>query len=90
MCKPTYFASLLLTLTLVLLGASAVQIGTGFLRTPEAAIHPAWAEAIGRCAPEETMLTRAFSGRAGRSIATRYARADKGAAAAGEDKAGRL
>ena len=59
----------------LLLGASAAQIGTGFLRTPEAKIHPAWADAIGRTAPEGTMLTRAFSGRAGRSIATTYVRA---------------
>lgn len=59
----------------LVLGASAVQIGTGFLRCPEAAIAPAWADAIGRAAPEDTMLTRAFSGRAGRSLSTRYARA---------------
>jgi nitronate monooxygenase len=59
----------------LLLGASAVQIGTGLLRTPEAHIHPAWAEALGRTAPEETLVTRAFTGRAGRSIATDYARA---------------
>jgi nitronate monooxygenase len=52
-----------------------VQIGTGFLRCPEAKIHPAWANAIGQAAPEDTMLTRAFSGRAGRSIATNYVRA---------------
>jgi nitronate monooxygenase len=57
------------------LGASAVQIGTGFLRCPEAQIHPAWAEAIGRTAPEETIVSRVFSGRAGRSIATDYVRA---------------
>jgi nitronate monooxygenase len=57
------------------LGASAVQIGTGFLRCPEAQIHPAWAEAIGRTAPEETIVSRVFSGRAGRSIATGYVRA---------------
>lgn len=57
------------------LGASAVQIGTGFLRCPEAQIAPAWAEAIGRTAPEETTVSRAFSGRPGRSIATAYVRA---------------
>jgi nitronate monooxygenase len=57
------------------LGASAVQIGTGFLRCPEAEIHPAWAAALARTLPEGTLLTRAFSGRAGRSLATRYARA---------------
>ncbi|HZR34859.1 MAG TPA: nitronate monooxygenase [Nevskia sp.] len=54
------------------LGASAVQIGTGFLRCPEAGIHPAWAEAIGRTLPEDTVVSRVFSGRAGRSIATGY------------------
>jgi nitronate monooxygenase len=57
------------------LGASAAQIGTAFLRCPEAKIHPAWAEALGRTAPEDTMLSRVFSGRAGRSIATEYVRA---------------
>ncbi|HRD76979.1 MAG TPA: nitronate monooxygenase, partial [Hyphomicrobiaceae bacterium] len=59
----------------LLLGASAVQIGTGFLRSTEAAIAPVWADAIGRAAPEDTIATRAFSGRLGRSIATEYARA---------------
>lgn len=59
----------------LMLGASAVQIGTGFLRCPEAAIHPAWADALARTRPEGTALTRAFSGRAGRSILTQYVRA---------------
>jgi nitronate monooxygenase len=59
----------------LVLGASAVQVGTAFLRCPEANIAPAWAEAIGRAAPEETMVTRAFSGRSGRSVATDYVRA---------------
>ncbi|HZP44585.1 MAG TPA: nitronate monooxygenase [Candidatus Binataceae bacterium] len=59
----------------LLLGASAVQIGTGFLRCPEAKIPQAWADALGRTLPEQTLVTRAFSGRAGRSIATAYARA---------------
>jgi nitronate monooxygenase len=59
----------------LLLGASAVQIGTGFLRCPEAKLPPAWADAIGRTLPEQTMVTRAFSGRPGRTIATAYARA---------------
>jgi nitronate monooxygenase len=57
------------------LGASAVQVGTGFLRCPEAKIHPAWADALGRTAPEDTVVSRTFSGRAGRSIATAYVRA---------------
>jgi nitronate monooxygenase len=59
----------------LLLGASAAQIGTGFLRCPEAKIHPAWAAALGETAPEGTMVSRVFSGRAGRSIATSYVRA---------------
>ncbi len=54
------------------LGASAVQIGTGFLRCPEAKLNPAWADAIARTAPEQCVITRAFTGRAGRSIATAY------------------
>lgn len=59
-------------LAALMLGASAVQIGTGFLRSPEAGIAPAWADAIGKAWPEDTIVTRAFSGRAGRSIATKY------------------
>ncbi len=57
----------------LLLGASAVQIGTGFLRSPEAGLPTAWADAIGNALPERTIISRAFSGRAGRSIANAYA-----------------
>jgi nitronate monooxygenase len=59
----------------LILGASAVQVGTGFLRCPEAQLPSAWADAIGRSLPEETLISRAFSGRPGRSIATAYVRA---------------
>ncbi|MDQ1682878.1 MAG: nitronate monooxygenase [Frankiaceae bacterium] len=59
----------------LVLGASAVQIGTGFLRCPEAKLAPAWADALARTQPEDTVVSRVFSGRAGRSIATAYARA---------------
>ena len=57
----------------LVLGASAVQIGTGFLRCPEAKLPSAWDNALGRTLPEDTLVTRAFSGRAGRSIANAYA-----------------
>lgn len=59
----------------LILGASAVAVGTGFLRCPEAQLPTAWADAIGRTEPEETILTRAFSGRAGRALPTGFARA---------------
>jgi nitronate monooxygenase len=56
----------------LILGASAAQIGTGFLRCPEAKIHPAWADALAKVLPEDTIVSRVFSGRAGRSLATDY------------------
>jgi nitronate monooxygenase len=56
----------------LMLGASAAQIGTGFLRCPEAKLQPAWADALAATLPEGTIMSRAFSGRAGRSIATDY------------------
>ncbi|MBV9430334.1 MAG: nitronate monooxygenase [Hyphomicrobiales bacterium] len=60
------------------LGASAAQIGTGFLRCPEAKTHKVWADALAETRPEDTMLSRAFSGRLGRSIATNYVLAATG------------
>jgi nitronate monooxygenase len=65
----------------LVLGASAVQMGTGFLRCPEAKLPSALADAIGRTLPEETILSRAFSGRPGRTIATAYVRAATSATA---------
>lgn len=59
----------------LMLGASAAQIGTGFLRCPEAKIAPAWADALSRTLPEDTIVSRVFSGRAGRSIATGFVKA---------------
>jgi nitronate monooxygenase len=64
------------------LGASAVQLGTALLRTPEAATHPAWAEALANLEPEATMPTRWFSGRLGRAVATTYVRETAGLPAA--------
>ena len=59
----------------LVLGASAVQIGTAFLRCPEAKIPTAWADAIGRAAPEDTIVTRTLTGRPARSLVTEYVRA---------------
>lgn len=60
------------------MGASAVQIGTGFLRCPEAGISPAWQDALATAMPEQTLVTRAFSGRPGRSVKTKYLEAIHG------------
>jgi nitronate monooxygenase len=62
----------------LLLGASAVQIGTAFLRCPEASLPAAWAAALARTPPEATVVSRVFSGRAGRSLATAYVGAATG------------
>ena len=59
----------------LILGASAVMIGTGFLRCPEAKISPAWAVALAATEAHETMLTRVFTGRPGRGVANAFARA---------------
>src|SRR5581483_72896 len=56
----------------LMLGASAVQIGSAFLRCPEAGNHPARAAALASVAPEDTIISSAFSGRPGRSVATDY------------------
>jgi nitronate monooxygenase len=56
----------------LVLGASAVQIGTGLLRTPEAKTHPVWARMLGEIGAHDTRFTRAFSGRSGRVIRNRF------------------
>lgn len=57
------------------LGASAVQVGTVFLRSPEAGVDEAWSDALSQAAPETTVVTRAYSGRPGRALPTPFVRA---------------
>jgi nitronate monooxygenase len=53
-------------------GARAAQIGTAFMRCPEAGTAPAHRDALATRAP--TRLTRAFTGRQARGIANRFLR----------------
>jgi nitronate monooxygenase len=55
------------------LGASAVSIGTAFLRSPEAGTTAAWSAALEDLEPEATIPTRAFTGRLARAVANDYA-----------------
>lgn len=57
------------------LGASAVQVGTAFLATAESAATTAHRESIRSTAAEETVLTRAMSGRLARGSRNRAVRA---------------
>jgi nitronate monooxygenase len=56
------------------LGASAVQVGTAFLRTRQSAISDAYRIAIGSISDDGTVLTRAMSGRLARGIPNRAIR----------------
>lgn len=56
----------------LVLGASAVQVGTALLRTPEAGIPERWSAALADLDPEGTTPTRAYSGRLGRAVRTSY------------------
>jgi nitronate monooxygenase len=53
------------------LGASAVQIGTAYLFSPEAVVSPAHLAALKGAADNATALTNVFTGRPARSIVNR-------------------
>ena len=59
-------------------GARAAQLGTAFMRCPEAGTSPAHREALATAAP--TRVTRAFTGRQARGIVNRFLREHSGAA----------
>ena len=59
----------------LVLGASAVQVGTAFLRAPEAGTAQGWAEGLAAATPESSVLTRAYSGRPGRALSTPFVEA---------------
>jgi nitronate monooxygenase len=56
------------------LGASAVQIGTAYLFTPEAKIPAYHRAALKSAADDDTMVTNLFTGRPARGIANRIMR----------------
>jgi nitronate monooxygenase len=55
------------------LGASAVQIGTAYLLSPEARISPLYRQGL-RNESNQTVLTNVFTGRPARAVATRMVR----------------
>lgn len=53
-------------------GATAVQLGTAYLRTPESGAHPAYKAALVDPRYTTTIVTRAFSGRPARGLLNRF------------------
>ena len=60
------------------LGADAVQIGTAFMRCPEAATSDLQRRALARASDEGTSVTRALTGRPARALTNRYVREMRG------------
>lgn len=52
----------------LLLGASAVQIGTAFLVCPESGIAPVWKQALATARDDATRVTRGLTGRPARGL----------------------
>ncbi|MGD6937851.1 NAD(P)H-dependent flavin oxidoreductase [Bacillus infantis] len=55
-----------------MLGAQGVQLGTAFLPCSESGAHPAYKEAVLEGKGEETVLTKAFSGKLARGMENRF------------------
>lgn len=56
----------------LMLGAAGVQLGTAFLTCPEAGTHPAWKAALRNARDDQTLITRAFSGRHARGLVNEF------------------
>lgn len=56
----------------ICLGAQAAQIGTAFLTCVESGAHPVYKQAISNSSGDDTVLTRAFSGKWARGINNRF------------------
>lgn len=59
-------------LAVLALGADAAQLGTAFLRTPEAGTNPAYRHALAAGDAAQTVLTTAFSGKPARGLRNAY------------------
>ena len=57
-----------------MLGASGVQLGTAFLRSPESVVHALHKQALAEASDNSTKLTRLFTGRPARSIRNKLVR----------------
>lgn len=58
----------------LMLGAAGVQVGTAFLAAPESAVPPVHKAALLAASGDDTMLSRAFSGKPARTIVNTFAR----------------
>jgi nitronate monooxygenase len=58
----------------LMLGASAVQLGTAFLTSPESGISGAWREALRDVRDDSTRVSRIYSGRHARGIVNEFMR----------------
>ncbi|MDQ3410746.1 MAG: nitronate monooxygenase [Chloroflexota bacterium] len=56
------------------LGASAVQMGTAYLRCPETLISPLHRQALAQARDDQTVLTNVFTGRPARALVNRFVR----------------
>lgn len=62
----------------IVLGASAVQMGTAFLWCPESGISASYRAALAEARDDSTLVTRAFSGKPARGVANRFIREMEG------------